>query len=137
MIKYISKLTAFITNDIWHVKLDKFPRWQRWFIKILRIVVMGIKDFNDKQLILRSSALTYYSLLSIVPVLAMIFGIAQGFGLEEMIGREVSEAFASQPQVRDNLLSYSHNMLQNTSGGWVAGLGFILLLWTVVQVLGN
>jgi membrane protein len=137
MVKHIQKISSFITNDIWHVKLEKFPRWQRWFIKIMRIVVMGVKDFNDKQLTLRSSALTYYSMLSIVPVLAMIFGIAQGFGLEEYIGREVSKAFSSQPEVRDNLLSYSHNMLQNTSGGWVAGLGFILLLWTVVQVLGN
>lgn len=137
MAQFIRKITSFITNDIWHVKLEKFPRWQRWFIKILRIVVMSIKDFNEKQLILRSSALTYYALLSIVPVLAMIFGIAQGFGLEEMINREVSEAFASQPQVRDNLLGYSHNMLQNTRGGWVAGLGLVLLIWAVVQVLGN
>jgi membrane protein len=28
-------------------------------------------------------------------------------------------------------------MLQRTSGGWVAGFGFILLVWSVVQVLGN
>ncbi len=137
MVKHIQKLTGFITNDIWHVKLETFPRWQRWFIKTLRLVVMSVKDFNEKQLILRSSALTYYSLLSIVPVLAMIFGIAQGFGLEEFIRKEVSNAFASQPAVQENLLNYSHNLLQNTNGGWVAGFGFMLLVWTVVQVLGN
>jgi membrane protein len=131
------KVKEFFANDIWYVRLDTFPRWQRWFIKILRIILLAVKDFDDKQLILRSSALTYYTLLSIVPVIAMLFGIAQGFGLEKYIGDQLSKAFASQPQVRDNLLSYSHNMLQNTSGGWVAGLGFLLLIWSVVQVLSN
>lgn len=133
----VKKTKEFYTNDIWHLKLDKFPRWQRWFIKILRITLLAVKDFNDKQLILRSSALTYYTLLSIVPVIAMIFGIAQGFGLENYISEQLSKAFDGQPEVRDNLMSYSHNMLQNTSGGWVAGFGFMLLIWSVVQVLGN
>ena len=131
------KYKEFITKDIWHVRLERFPKWQRAFIKTIRIVLLSVKDFNEKQLILRSSALTYYTLLSIVPVLAMIFGIAQGFGLEQYIQDQLSKAFISQPQVRDNLLSYSHNMLQRTSGGWVAGFGFVLLIWSVVQVLGN
>jgi membrane protein len=133
----VKKTKEFFINDIWHVKLEKFPRWQRWFIKILRIILLGVKDFNEKQLILRSSALTYYTLLSIVPVIAMIFGIAQGFGLENYISEQLSKAFQGQPEVRDNLLNYSHNMLKNTSGGWVAGFGFMLLIWSVVQVLGN
>ena len=137
MATFIQKITSFITDDLWHVKLEKFPRWHRWFIKTLRLVVMSVKDFNDKDLILRSSALTYYSLLSIVPVLAMIFGIAKGFGLEDFIRKEVSNAFASQPAVQENLLNYAHNMLQNTNGGGVAVFGFLLLVWTVVQVLGN
>ncbi|MES2779999.1 MAG: YhjD/YihY/BrkB family envelope integrity protein [Bacteroidota bacterium] len=133
----VKKTQEFFANDIWHVKLEKFPRWQRWFIKIVRIILLGVKDFNDKQLILRSSALTYYTLLSIVPVIAMIFGIAQGFGLENYISEQLAKAFDGQPEVRDNLMNYSHNMLQNTSGGWVAGFGFMLLIWAVVQVLGN
>jgi hypothetical protein len=69
---HVRKYQKFVANDIWHVQLDKFPRWQRGGIKLLRIVLLSIKDFNDKQLILRSSALTYYTLLSIVPVVAMI-----------------------------------------------------------------
>jgi membrane protein len=133
----IKKYKKFITKDIWHVQLDRFPRWQRGIIKTLRIILLSVQDFNEKQLILRSSALTYYTMLSIVPVLAMLFGIAQGFGLEEYIQKQLSDAFSGQPEVRDNLLNYSHNMLQNTQGGWVAGFGFILLIWSVVQVLGN
>lgn len=133
----IQRYRDFFANDIWHVHIEKFPRWQRVFIKTARVILLSIRDFNEKQLILRSSALTYYSILSIVPVLAMIFGISQGFGLEGYIDEQLNAAFASQPQIGENLKSYSHNVLQSTNGGWVAGLGFILLVWTVVQVLGN
>jgi membrane protein len=131
------KSREFFGSDIWHVRLEQFPRWQRWYIKVLRIIILSIKDFEEKQLILRSSALTYYTLLSIVPVVAMVFGIAQGFGLEAYIQQELRESFHAQPQILDNLLNYSHNMLQNTKGGWVAGFGFVLLLWSVMQILGN
>jgi membrane protein len=131
------KTREFFGHDIWHLRLEKFPRWQRLFIKTLRIIILSVKDFEDKQLILRSSALTYYTLLSIVPVVAMIFGIAQGFGLEAYISEQLKSAFAGQPQVQESLLNYSHNMLQSTKGGWVAGFGFVLLLWAVMQILGN
>lgn len=131
------KYLQFFANDIWHVELDRFPKWQRASIKTARIVLLSVNDFNEKKLILRSSALTYYTLLSIVPVIAMIFGIAQGFGLEQYIDKQLNKAFASQPYIGENLKTYSHNLLQSTSGGWVAGFGFLLLLWTVVNVLSN
>lgn len=137
MILKLKKYQEFFTNDIWHVSLDRFPKWQWPFIKTIRIILLSVRDFNEKQLILRSSALTYYTLLSIVPVIAMIFGIAQGFGLEKYIDEQLNAALSGQPQVLENLKAYSHNMLRNTQGGWVAGLGFVLLLWSVVQVLGN
>jgi membrane protein len=133
----LQKYREFFKRDIWHVQLDKFPRWQRVFIKTARIVLLSVRDFNEKRLILRSSALTYFTILSIVPVIAMIFGISKGFGLEAYIDEQLAAAFAGQPQIGENLKNYSHNLLQNTQGGWVAGFGFILLLWTIVQVLSN
>jgi hypothetical protein len=81
-----AKIRNFVTHDVWHVKLDKFPKWQRGMIKILRVSILAVKDFVRKNLALRASALTLYSLLSIVPVVAMIFGIAQGFGLQGLNG---------------------------------------------------
>lgn len=137
MKRLLQKYLQFFTNDIWHVEIERFPKWQRAAIKTARIVLLSVNDFNEKKLILRSSALTYYTLLSIVPVIAMIFGIAQGFGLEQYIDKQVNKAFASQPYIGENIKTYSHNLLQSTSGGWVAGLGFVLLLWTVVNVLSN
>jgi len=133
----LKKTKHFFTDHIWQVKLAKFPWWQRWFVYLVRIIILGIKGYNNKNLGLRSSALTMYTILSIVPVIAMIFGIAQGFGLENYLTQQLQIAFASRPEILSNLLTYSHNMLSNTKGGLIAGFGLVLLIWSVVQVLAN
>lgn len=133
----IKKTQHFFTHHIWKVKLSTFPVWQRWFIYLVRIIILGIKGYSGKNLGLRSSALTMYSVLSIVPVIAMIFGIAQGFGLEKYLTQQLQIAFANRPEILSNLLTYSHNMLSNTKGGLIAGFGLVLLIWSVVQVLAN
>jgi membrane protein len=133
----LKKTRHFFSHHIWHVKLSTFPKWQRWFIYLVRIIILGVKGYNGKNLGLRASALTMYSVLSIVPVVAMIFGIAQGFGLEAYLTQQLQIAFASRPEILSNLLTYSHNMLSNTKGGLIAGFGLILLIWSVIQVLSN
>lgn len=131
------RLKTFFSEGIWQLRLDAYPRWQRGFIKLLRIISLAIRDYTEKQLVLRATALTLFTLLSIVPVIAMIFGIAQGFGLEQYLTDQLKIAFANQPTILDNLLKYVHNLLGNAKGGIIAGFGFALLLWAVIQVLSN
>ena len=133
----LKKTKHFFTEHIWHIKPEKIPRWQRWFIHLAKIIILGVKGYKGKNLTLHASALTMYSVLSIVPVIAMIFGIAQGFGLEAYLTQQLQLAFSNQPEILSNLLTYSHNMLSNTKGGLIAGLGLVLLLWSVIQVLSN
>ncbi len=138
----MAKITAtsvksFFTYDIWHVKLEKFPKWQRSFIRLLRIVLLAVKDFSQKQLMVRAAALSLYTTLSIIPVIAMVFGVAQGFGLEQYLTEQLQSMFANQPEILSTLLVYVHNILGGTKGGIIAGFGFVLLLWSVLQVLSN
>ncbi|MCU0422589.1 MAG: YihY/virulence factor BrkB family protein [Bacteroidia bacterium] len=130
-------IKQFITHDIWYVNVEQFPPWQRKGIKLLRITILGVKDIIRKDLSLRASALTLYSIMSIVPVFAMVFGIAKGFGLEAYLDGQLKQWLGAQPEVLNNVTNYAHNMLGSVKGGVIAGLGFALLLWTIIQVLGN
>jgi len=85
----------------------------------------------------RASALTFYSLLSIVPVLAMAFGIAKGFGFQEALARQLQESFYGQEEVIEKVTVFAHSMLESTQGGLIAGVGVVVLFWTVIRVLGN
>jgi membrane protein len=139
MIKYFNLKHAYLLlkKDLWSSKIDHLPKWQRYSIKTVRISLLAMKSFKESELILRSSALTFYTLLSIVPIVGLIFGISKGFGLEQVMKRELYRYFSKQPEILDYLLEFSNRLLNSTKGGLIAGIGFALLLWSVLQVLGN
>jgi len=84
---------------------------------------------------LRASALTLYSLLGIVPVLAMAFGIAKGFGFERFLQKDLLERFQGQEEVAIRIIDFAHSLLEATKGGVIAGVGMVVLFWAVIRVL--
>ncbi len=133
----ISQIVNFIKTDIWRISLNNLPRKKSFFIKHLRVILLAIRGFDEDKCMLRASSLTFYSLLSIVPVAAMAFGIAKGFGFEKLLEKQLLEKFSGQEEVLIQIVNFAHSLLENTKGGMVAGIGVLLLFWTVIKVLGH
>ena len=133
----ISKIISFIKTDIWRIRLKDVSRGKSFLIKQLRVVFRALRGFNEDKCQLRASALTFYSLLSIVPVMAMAFGVAKGFGFEKLLEKQLLEKFAGQGEILTQVINFAHSLLENTQGGMVAGVGVAILFWTVIKVLGN
>jgi membrane protein len=127
----------FLTEDLWRIRLEEQPPRKSLWMKPLRVLVLSIKEFDKDKCMFRASALTFYTLLSIVPVLAMAFGIAKGFGFEQILEQRVREQFHGHEEVVVRAIEFARNTLENTKGGLIAGVGLVFLFWTVVKVLGN
>jgi membrane protein len=132
-----SKFVNFIKTDIWRIRLKEIPRPKSFFIKQLRIFLLAINEFNKDKCPLRASALTFYSLLSIVPLAAMAFGVAKGFGFEKRLQTQLLERFPGQEEALVQIINFAHSLLETTKGGLIAGIGIAVLIWTVIKVLGN
>lgn len=133
----IKKLIQFLNTDIWRIRVGKLSRTHSFLINQLRIFLLAFHGFNEDKCQLRASALTFYSLLSIVPVLAMAFGIAKGFGLDQLLQKQILAKMPGQEEVIGQMIGYANIFLENTKGGIIAGVGVALLFWTVIKVLGN
>lgn len=136
MIK-IKEVLKFINHDIWRLRPDEFPKNKFFLIRQLRTIVLTVRGFFDDNCMLRASALTFYTLMSIVPVAALIFGIAKGFKQEERVEVYLAEKFQGHEEFLDKIVGFAQNLLDNTQGGWIAGVGIFVLLWTVIKLLGN
>ncbi len=133
----IKELINFITVDIWRIPLRELPKTKSFFIKQLRITLVALRGFSENQVQLRASALTFYSLLSIVPVIAMIFGIAKGFGFQDKLQRELVSTFEGHQEVLAYILDFSERLLDKANGVFIGGVGLVLLIWSVMKVLGS
>ncbi|MEE9542601.1 MAG: YihY/virulence factor BrkB family protein [Thermodesulfobacteriota bacterium] len=129
------RIIEFFLIGIWRVRLQDLPKKKSFFLSKLRIFVLTLRKFDSDNCSLRASALTFYTLLSIVPVFAMAFGVAKGFGYENVLRDQLMQRFAGQEEVFAIIIGFAHTLLENTRGGMVAGIGVVVLLWTVIKVL--
>ncbi|MCX7097035.1 MAG: YihY/virulence factor BrkB family protein [Methylococcales bacterium] len=130
-------LVRFINEDIWLLHEQKMPPLEGLLIRSLKIAALSVQGFTRDFCPLRASALTLYSILSIVPVIAMLFGIAKGFGFETMLEQRLLSQGPEQDSLVIQLISFAQNLLNNTKGGVVAGIGVVVLFWTIINVIGN
>ncbi len=133
----IARLKKFIQEDIWRIRAKDLPRPRALGLRSLRILLAAFNAFQEHRCQLRASALTFFSLLSIVPVVAMAFGIAKGFEFEKILQEKILERFEGQEEVLLEVFGFANSLLENTKGGLIAGVGVILLFWTIIKVLGN
>ncbi len=133
----IKKIRHFIEKEIWLKEISTLPKIQAYLIKFLRVLVMSFKGFNEDGVQIRSSALTYFTLLSVVPVVALAFGISKGFGMEEKLNALLIEKLSAHQDIMDQVISFANSLLNNTKGGVIAGIGVILLFWSVLKVMAN
>lgn len=117
--------------------LHEIPKVKSFLIRQLRIISIAIRGFFEDKVQLRASALTFYSLLSVVPTLAMIFGIAKGFGFQAKLEEELVKGFQGHEEVLNWIIDIARNYLENVKGGFIAGVGLIVLFMTVLGLLGN
>jgi membrane protein len=127
----------FIFRDVWVISHHGLSPFRRIVIKQIKIFLVTFRGFMENKVSIRASALTYYSLMSVVPIVAMIFGIAKGFGLEKMLQKELTAKLSGQQEVLNWIITFANSMLERTKGGIVAGVGLVLLFWSIMNVLGN
>jgi len=133
----IERLLQFIRTDIWRIRLKELSRRKSFGIRLLRIILLSTRGFTQGKIHLQASALTLYSLLSIVPVLAMAFGIAKGFGFEKTLQKNLLERFQGQEEVLTKVIDFANTLLDATRGGLIAGVGLVVLFWAVLKMLKN
>jgi len=135
--KYLTETIQFLKTDIWRIRSSKLSGQKSFWIRQLRIILLAIRGFGEDKCQLRASALTYYSLMSVVPVVAMAFGIAKGFGFENLLEEKILGGLQGQEEVAQQIIGFARSFLENTRGGLIAGIGVVALFWTVIKVLGN
>ncbi|MEI8224848.1 MAG: YihY/virulence factor BrkB family protein [Bacteroidota bacterium] len=126
-----------LNNIIWNTPLAEISRGKTFLIKQMRIIVLAARGFSNDKVMLRASALTFYSLLSIIPVAAIAFAIAKGFGLDQTLVQLITNEFKTHPEVLNWLLLNARNALDETRGVYIAGVGIIILFWSVLSLLDD
>lgn len=137
--KLINKFIKFITTDIWritdHDKNVSKPLLS--FYKIIKTAYITVLQFINERIGTKASALTYSTLLAIVPILAILFAIAKGFGFDRILERQLLSIFEGQTETTQAIMNMVSSYLEHTKGGIFIGVGIVMLLWTVLSLINS
>ena len=110
---------------------------QKLGLALLKRLVITWECITKNHIMSYASALTYSSMLAAVPVLAIIFAIARGFGFDTIIETKLRSSLEGNPDIADTILYFVESYLQHTKGGVFIGIGLIFLLYTLLSLTAN
>lgn len=106
-------------------------------VRIIKILNLSVRSFMDRSLQIRSMALTYSTLLAIVPALALLVAIGRGFGLQDVLQNELYVLFPSQHKMFSTFMQFVDSYLTHSTQGLFVGVGIIVLLYTIISLLSS
>ncbi|MBQ4222404.1 MAG: YihY/virulence factor BrkB family protein [Prevotella sp.] len=131
------KLLTFFQEDIWKIKEGDVSMPALVGIDIVRTVVLAIRSFVDTRITRAAAALSFSTMMAIVPMVAVVFAIARGFGISKHIESWFGDLLSSQPQVAETIIGFVNSYLVNAKSGVILGFGFIVMLYTVIMLISN
>ena len=134
----MGKLIRFFTTDIWRIgSSDVSSPLRGLLLEIVKKLMLAVRFFTAKRVLTKASALTYSTLLAIVPILAVMFAIARGFGYNKYIEVWFRDAFSTQPQAAEVIIGFVNSYLVHTKSGVFLGIGLLFMLYTVLMLVSN
>ena len=124
----------FIRRGLWQPTTG---RVRSVLVGMTQRLVVTTRLFVREDLYYRASALTYSSMFAVVPILAIVFAIAQGFGLGEYIESSIRDSIAAKPEIADVVVGFVKSYLTHTHSGIFLGFGLLVLLWSLLSLTGS
>lgn len=129
--EYVRKKAFYLWEGVWEDHRTTFP------VRILKTLNLSVRTVMDPRLQTRSYALTFNTVLSIVPAFALLLAICKGFGLQNLLQQQIVSMFPSQRHMTETLMELVNSYLNETSHGLFLGVGIIFLLYTVVTLMSE
>lgn len=137
MSKRLQRIIQFMKVDIWRLTPADVPPPYYVAVSALKKLLLAVRFFTTKGVFESAAALTYSTLLAIVPISAVVFAIARGFGFSKYIEDWFRSALSSQPQAADTIIRFVNSYLVHTHSGVILGIGLVFMLWTVLMLTRN
>ncbi len=138
--KQVARIVGLLKKEIWETRPTDLPRIRALSARSLRTALLAFRSFRRNDSARTASVLTYYSILNFIPLLAVVFAVAKGFGLRRVIQGyvlQMADAAHFGPEMANQVILFSNSLLKQARGGIIAGIGTVLLLWTVISILGR
>jgi membrane protein len=134
----IRRINDFLRYDIWRLTSAEYgSRKTKLAYQAIRTILLVIRGFGDKRLGDKAKSLTYSLIFTIIPILAMVLAVAKGFGVQDIIERQLNASFLGGTNIVPVIMEMVERYLDTAQGGVFIGVGILILLWAVYSFFSS
>lgn len=134
----LSEILTYFTDTIFRRDIHEWKNpVVRWLVQQYRLLFYTARGLLEHGTLVRSAALTFYTLMSLVPIIAVVFAVVKGFGLANDLVQNLYGLFPQNPDVVDYVVGFAEKALARTQGGVVAAVALVTLFWAVIRVFSS
>ncbi len=133
-----SDVRRFLAVDIWNINVQSIGRARKSFYNTLKVVILTIKDLAKVRLGLYSISLTFFTMLALVPFLAVMFFVTGGFGLGNHLEYVLMHSFdAIDEEILQGIIASANNIVASGRKGIFGAISFLTFIWTIIWLIMN
>ncbi len=129
------RLKRFMRDDIWTLEMENLSKARARFIKYLKVMLITIKTFSSEKIGFQAVALSFFSTMSVVPFVAIVFAITGGFGLADKLTEFLYGYFVNSQAIIDTILGFAQNIIDTAQSSAVGLMSALLFVWIVIWMM--
>ena len=137
IVKRTRRLKKYFTDEIFSLDLEDFSKAKARFVKYMKVLILTIKTFSGEKIGFQAVALSFFSTMSVVPFVAIVFAITGGFGLDDKLKEFLYGYLNNSQQIIDSVLGFAQNIIDTAQSSAMGLVSALLFVWIVIWMMMN
>ena len=134
---FILRLVKFLTKDIWVLDFSELSNARKRLFKSIQAFILTAKGFASERVGREAVALSQFTMMAFIPMIAVILFISDGFGLDQVLSDSLMLSFPTSTQLIQVIMDYAQNIIKATESGVFGWISFLCFVWTIIWLMIN
>jgi membrane protein len=133
----IQQIKDKVLDQVWETEFSNLTRFKRLIHGLIKMILMVARDFIEKLVQLQAMALAFKTLLSLAPLLAVVFALLKAFDVHNLMEPALAEALAPLGEKGQEITAHLIGFVDKMSAGTLGSVGLVTLFITVISLIGT
>lgn len=129
------RLKKYFSDDIWSIDLEGLSKAKARFVKYMKVLMLTIKTFSGEKIGFQAVALSFFSTMSVVPFVAIIFAVTGGLGLADRLVELLHTYFNNSQDTINTVLGFAQNIINTAESSAMGLVSALLFVWLVIWLM--
>lgn len=129
------KISDLFTDKLWTMETVYLSKAWQGLVRFTKLARYTFDTFAENRMGFQCVALSYFVTLAIVPMLAFVFAVSGGLGMEDKVRVFLQELLPASFTYTEMLVEKAGNIIDSAKSGPVGVVSALMFMWTIIWLM--